>query len=96
METGPAERSVDGLREATAHIHRQRLLRALPNHSPRGGDPAVSGADESGDEDPERKYLHRRKQERDGCIDWNRISRWPNLEVSRPLIEMHVTAVVQR
>jgi hypothetical protein len=100
MESAPAERSLDGLREATAHIHRRRLLRALPNHSPRGGAPAVTGADESGngesDRSPERKYLHPLNRGPDGCIDWNRVSKRPYVEVIRSLLEMHGAAVVQR
>jgi hypothetical protein len=98
MDSGEQERTFDEIFDAFSHVQRRKLLRALLIHNPQDDDSVVINADESMDEEftrlVEMQHIHLPKLEDYGFIDWNEktneVSKGPNFEEIRPLLELLV------
>ena len=85
----------DELLDAVGHIQRRKLLVALLTHNPQDDEPVVV-EDESADEEltqlAKMHHVHLPKLEDYGFIIWNRdsneVSKGPNFEEIRPLLEL--------
>ncbi len=88
----------DELLDAIGHVRRRKLLRTLLSHNPQDDESLVIDSDESEDEGAERliqmHQVHLPKLESRGLITWdqnnNKVSRGPNFEQIRPLLELLV------
>ncbi|GAA0261183.1 hypothetical protein [Halobaculum roseum] len=96
MDSAQDKRTLDDSLDALGHIQRRKLLRALLVHNPQDDESVKIDSSESNEEEVERligmKHVHLPKLEEYGFITWNRdtnkVSKGPNFEEIRPLLEM--------
>jgi hypothetical protein len=96
MERVPVERRFDEFLDALGHVQRRKLLRALLVHNPQDDESVKIDTDESDTEEIRRfiqmKHVYLPKLEEYGFITWNKdtneVSKGPNFEEIRPLLEM--------
>jgi hypothetical protein len=96
MRSDTREQSFDEILDALGHVQRRKLLTALLVHNPQDEGSVAVAADESTDEALSRlvemHHVHLPKLEAYGFISWDRdtneVSKGPNFEEIRPLLEL--------
>lgn len=96
MKTDARNRTFDEMLDALGHVRRRKLLTALLIHNPLDDESIAVAEDESADEEltrvTELRHVHLPKLDAYGFIDWNRdaneVSKGPDFEEIRPLLEL--------